>query len=132
MIVLDTHIWLWWISNPDYLSPSAQHAIDFAISEKGIIISSISTWEVALLVEKGRLELSIEVRDWVRKTEDLPFVRFMPVDNTIALRSINLPDNFHPDPADRIIAATAMTMGLPLVTKDDKFINYHHVKTIWD
>ncbi len=132
MIVLDTHIWLWWISNPDYLSPSAQQAIDLAVSEKGIIISSISTWEVALLVEKGRLELSIEVRDWVRKTEDLPFVRFMPVDNTIALRSVNLPDNFHPDPADRIITATAMTMGLPLVTKDDKIINYCHVKTIWN
>lgn len=132
MIVLDTHIWLWWISNPDYLAPAAQQAIDLAVSEKGIIISSISTWEVALLVEKGRLELSIEVRDWVRKTEDLPFVRFMPVDNTIALRSVNLPDNFHPDPADRIITATAMTMGLPLVTKDDKIINYCHVKTIWN
>ncbi|MFK5925362.1 MAG: type II toxin-antitoxin system VapC family toxin [Desulfuromusa sp.] len=132
MIVLDTHIWLWWISNPDYLSPSAQYAIDRAVSEKGIIISSISTWEVALLVQKGRLELSIDVRDWIRKTEDLPFVRFMPVDNTIALRSVNLPENFHPDPADRIITATAMTMGLPLITKDDKIINYCHVKTIWN
>ncbi len=131
MIVLDTHVWLWWISNPEYLPPPAQQAIDQAVSESGIIISSISTWEVALLIEKERLELSIDVRDWVRKTEDLPFVGFMPVDNTIALRSVSLPDNFHPDPADRIITATAMTMGLPLVTKDDKIINYRHVKTIW-
>ena len=132
MIVLDTHIWLWWISNPEYLSTSARKSLDQAISEKGIIISSISTWEIALLVEKGRLELSIEIRDWIRKTEDLPFVRFMPIDNTIALRSVNLPDSFHSDPADRIITATAMTMGLPLVTKDDKIINYHHVQTIWN
>jgi len=132
MIVLDTHIWLWWISNPDYLSPPAQHAIDQAISEKGIVISSISTWEIAILVEKGRLKLAIEIRDWIRKTEDLPFVRFMPIDNTIALRSVTLPDNFHPDPADRIITATAMTMGLPLITKDNKIINYRHVQTIWN
>jgi len=132
MIVLDTHIWLWWISNPEYLSTLARQTIEQAVSAKGIIISSISTWEVALLVEKGRLELSIELRDWIRKTEDLPFVRFMPVDNTIALRSLTMPGNFHPDPADRIITATAMTMGLPLITKDDKILNYHHVKTIWN
>ena len=66
MIVLDTHVWLWWISNPENLSISAGQAIDQAVTEKGIIISSISTWEVALLVDKGRLELSIDLRDWVR------------------------------------------------------------------
>lgn len=131
MIVLDTHIWLWWISNPENLSTAANQAIDQAITENGIVISSISTWEVALLVEKERLKLSIDIRDWVRKTESLPFVRFMPVDNTISLRSVTLPGQFHADPADRIITATAMTMGLPLVTKDDKIISYPHVRTIW-
>ncbi len=132
MIVLDTHIWLWWISNPEKLSSCAKQVIDQAVTEKGIVISSISTWEIALLVKKDRLELSIDIRDWVRKTEDLPFVRFIPVDNTISLRSVTLPGQFHPDPADRIIAATAMTMGLPLITKDDKILNYPHVRTIWN
>ena len=132
MIVLDTHVWLWWISNPENLSSGAGQAIDQAITENGIVISSISTWEVALLVDKGRLKLSIDVRDWVRKTESLPFVRFMPVDNTISLRSVTLPGQFHSDPADRIITATALTMGLPLVTRDDKIINYPHVQTIWE
>jgi len=131
VIVLDTHIWIWWISSPEYLSESATVAIDQAVIEKGIVISSISTWEIALLVYKERLQLTIDVRDWVRKTEGLPFVRFIPVDNTISLRSVSLPDSFHPDPADRIITATAMTMGLPLVTKDDKILDYPHVKTIW-
>ena len=120
MIVLDTHVWLWWIGNPEKLAATALQAINQAINENAIIISSISTWEIALLVEKGRLELSIDVRDWVRKTEGLPFVRFVPVDNTIALRSVSLPGNFHADPADRIIVATALTMGLPLITKDEK------------
>ena len=132
MIVLDTHIWLWWISNPENLSTSASKAISRAVDENGIVISSISTWEIALLVDKGRLELTIDVRDWVRKTESLPFVRFVPVDNTIILRSVTLPGQFHPDPADRIITATAMTMGLPLVTRDNKIIDYPHVQTIWE
>jgi PIN domain nuclease of toxin-antitoxin system len=131
MIVLDTHVWIWWISNPEILSSFAAKAIDHAVKENGIIISSISTWEIALLVSRGRLKLSIDVRDWVRKTEGLPFVRFVPVDNTISLRSVSLPDPFHADPADRIITATAMTMGLPLVTKDEKILEYRHVKTIW-
>jgi PIN domain nuclease of toxin-antitoxin system len=132
MIVLDTHVWLWWISNPENLSKTAGQAIEQAVREKGIIISSISTWEIALLIDKGRLELSIDVRDWVRKTESLPFVSFIPIDNTISLRSVDLPGQFHPDPADRIIIATAMTMGLALVTRDDKILNYPYVKTIWN
>jgi len=76
VILLDTHIWIWWISNIEKLSPKALSAINKATSESSIVISSISTWEIALLVEKGRLELSVSVRDWVRKTEGLPFVRF--------------------------------------------------------
>jgi PIN domain nuclease of toxin-antitoxin system len=132
MIVLDTHAWLWWISNPEKLESAAASAIEQAMSENGILISSISTWEIALLVAKGRLALSIDVRDWVRKTESLPFVRFMPVDNTVALRSIALPGAFHADPADRIITATALTTGLPLVTKDAKIQACSFVETIWD
>ena len=132
MIVIDTHVWLWWISDPEKLAINAAKTINKAINEGGIIISSISTWEIALLTDKKRLKLSIDTRDWIRKTEALPFVRFVPVDNTIALRSIALPGDFHPDPADRIITATAMTMGLPLVTKDEKILGYPHIKTIWE
>ncbi len=131
MILMDTHVWLWWLSNPEELSAEAHRVIDQEISGNGIFISSISTWEIALLVEKERLQLSIDVRDWVRKTESLPFVRFIPVDNTIALRSVSLPGDFHADPADRIITATALTMGIPLITKDEKILKYPYVQTIW-
>lgn len=132
MILLDTHVWLWWISDPERLPERALTAINKAKSEKSIVISTISTWEIALLVEKGRLELSIDVRDWVRKTEGLPFVRFASIDNTIFLRSVSLPGAFHADQADRIITATAITMGIPLITKDEKIRNYPHSHTIWD
>ncbi len=131
MIVLDTHVWLWWISSPEKLVPDAAQAISEVMKKNGIVISSISAWELALLVEKGRLSLSIAVRDWVRKTESVPFVRFAPIDNTIALRSVTLPAPFHSDPADRIIAATALVMGLPLVTKDEKLRSCPSLRTIW-
>ncbi|OEU48968.1 MAG: twitching motility protein PilT [Desulfobulbaceae bacterium S3730MH12] len=131
MILLDTHVWLWWISNPEKLSNSAVAAIDEAVQINGIVISSISTWEIALLVARGRLKLTIDISDWVRKTEGLTFVRFVPVDNTISLRSVSLPGNFHTDPADRIIAATALTMGIPLISKDRKILDYSHIQTIW-
>jgi PIN domain nuclease of toxin-antitoxin system len=131
VIVLDTQVWLWWLSNPEKLSSPAEEAIAAAISEKGILISSISSWEIAVLVKRGRLELAIDHRDWISKTQGLPFVQFVPVDNLIALRSVELPGEFHADPADRIIAATAMTMAIPLITCDQKIIRYPHLQTIW-
>jgi PIN domain nuclease of toxin-antitoxin system len=130
MIVLDTHIWVWLVSSPELLSESALTAISKGMSEQTLLISTISTWEVALLVRKKRLELTMDVSDWVLKSERLPFFRFVPVDNVIAIRSVNLPEPLHSDPADRIIISTAIGEGADLVTKDTKLINYPHVKTI--
>jgi len=61
----------------------------------------------------------------------LPFVKFIPVDNSVAVKSVNLPQPLHSDPADRIIIATAISSGVPLVTRDEKILNYPHVQTIW-
>ena len=131
MIVLDTHAWVWFISNPELLSKRAKKATDNAINAKEIFISSISAWEIALLVEKRRLKLTLDVTDWILKSERLPFFRFIPVDNSIAIKAVNLPQPFHNDPADRIIIATATAIGAPLVTKDEKILKYPHVKSIW-
>jgi PIN domain nuclease of toxin-antitoxin system len=131
MIVLDTHIWVWWVSNPENLSLSAKKIIDSTIENDGILISSISAWEVALLVAKERLKLTIGVSDWIAKSERLPFVKFIPIDNAIAVKSVYLPEPFHSDPADRIIVATATTVRASLVTKDERILNYPHVETIW-
>ena len=131
MIFLDTHAWLWWVSNPELLSKKAQKAIDTAVSEKAVCISTISSWEVALLVSKGRLKLSLDVQDWIDKTEALPFVNFIPINNRVAVKSVHLPGNLHPDPADRIIVASALTMDATIITKDKKILNYGHVKTVW-
>jgi len=131
LIVLDTHAWVWWIGRPEEISRGAQEAIDRAMEREEVLISSISAWEVALLVRKGRLRLAMPVEDWIARSEALPFVQFVPVDNPIALRSNHLPGEIHEDPADRIIIATALTLGAPLVTRDTKIRDYPHVETIW-
>lgn len=131
MIVLDTHAWLWWISNPELLSAAARKTLDRAMANGEIRISSISAWEVAILVKKGRLELTIPAEDWIARSEALRFLRFVPVDNRIALKSANLPGQLHDDPADRIIIATTISLGATLITKDEKIRKYQHVRTVW-
>ena len=102
-----------------------------AVEQKAVSLSSISVWEVAQLVARGRLQLTMAVADWVAKSEALSFVHFIPVDNAIAMKSVQLPGLLHPDPADRIIIATALTLGFPLLTRDEKITRYPHVRTIW-
>jgi PIN domain nuclease of toxin-antitoxin system len=131
MIVLDTHAWIWFISNPDLLSKRAKKAVNAAVKDKSILISSISAWELALLVTKNRIKLTLDVTDWIAKSESLPFIQFVPLTNSIAAKSVNLPLPLHPDPADRIIIATALSAGAPLVTKDKKLLDYSSIKTIW-
>jgi PIN domain nuclease of toxin-antitoxin system len=131
MIVLDTHAWLWWVSSTGFLSETAKKVIDEAVSEKKVFISSISAWEVAVLVSRGRLKLTMSTEDWIAASEALPFFEFVPVSNFIALKSVLLPEPLHNDPADRIIIATAISLGAVLVTKDEKIRDYPHVKTAW-
>jgi PIN domain nuclease of toxin-antitoxin system len=131
MIVLDTHTWVWWINGQPALSQRGQRAIRKAASEAAVYISSISVWEVSQLVAKGRLELTMDVESWVRKSEAMPFLHFVAVDNAIAMKSVHLPGPFHSDPADRIIVATSVVLGFPLITRDRRIQDYSHVKAFW-
>ncbi len=130
VIVLDTHILIWWLSNPEKLSSEAAKAIRDAGNKDKIFVSAISVWELAMLIAKGRLALTMDVRDWVYKVESMTSVHFVPVNNDIALRSVWLPGELHNDPADRIIIATAMSLNAALVTSDEKIRAYSHVKII--
>jgi PIN domain nuclease of toxin-antitoxin system len=131
VIVLDTHAWVWWVSGAEPLSPAATEAVEQAVVERALFVSCISTWELALLVQRGRLELTIDVADWVARSESLPFLQFVPVDNRIAVRATRLPGPLHSDPADRIIVSTAQALGARLVTRDEKLWRYPHVETVW-
>ncbi len=132
MIVLDTHILVWWCDGDDKLSVKAKKRIDAALeSEEEILISSISAWEVSMLVSKNRLTLTMDVDTWLQTVNEIDKVRFVPVDNKIAIESTRLPDEFHKDPADRMIVALARTLSATLITADEKILNYPHVKTIF-
>ncbi len=131
MIVLDTHVWVWWVSGANPLPPRVKSRLESARQDRSIRISSISVWEVAQLVAKGRLELTMDTADWVARSESLSFLEFVPVDNRIAIRSTSLPGRFHSDPADRMIVATAQSLGATLITKDEKLRRYPHVETLW-
>ncbi len=129
MILLDTHTWIWWVDDSAQLSQRAKVTIDTAAADSGFYLSSISAWEVAMLVHQGKLQLTMDVDIWVAHTEALPFVTFVPISNRIAIQSVTLP--IHPDPADRIIIATALSLGATIVTKDSKMSAYTNIQTIW-
>lgn len=132
MIVIDTQVLVWWVSGLGSLSSTAKRAIDKTLSGNGeVFVSSISAWEIAMLVEKGRLTLSMDVESWLDEVSQIDGVRFLPVDNEIGVKATVLPGDFHKDPADRMIVATARKLALPLVTADEKILQYAHVKTIW-
>ena len=132
MITLDTHALLWWASGEHgALSPPALRAIEAELDGGHIAIPSISAWEIAMLVARDRVALSIDTTHWLDLVGQIEAVRFVPVDNDIAVRSVELPGEFHDDPADRIIVATARSLGAPLVTADEKIRAYPHLRTIW-
>jgi PIN domain nuclease of toxin-antitoxin system len=131
VIVLDTHVWVWYINSPDDLSSRALEAIADAKEDSAVYISSISAWEIYMLESNGRLEMKIPALSWVRKCERLSFLKFVPVDNEIVRLAVQLPEEFRPDPADRMIIATSLILGASLVTKDRRILDYEHVQTIW-
>lgn len=133
MILLDTHAWVWWVSDPRRLPDPARSAIAESLDAgTPVHVSAISAWEVALLVERGRLELTIDVADWVARAESAPELRFVSVDHRVGIRAVQLPDFPHKDPADRMIVATALDLGAALVTADRRLRDYQPVTTIWD
>lgn len=130
MIVIDTHALVWWIHpEKSRLSPAATSMIERALEKNEAVVSSISAWEIGMLVRKGRIEFAVGVSAWFQEIEKTPGLRFLPVDNRIALLSQNLPGELHWDPADRIIVALAQDLGATLVTVDERLREYPHVRT---
>jgi PIN domain nuclease of toxin-antitoxin system len=131
VIVLDTHTLIWWVTSDAALSKKAKTAIERERAGGEIIVSAISAWEIAMLVQRETVAFSMDVENWLATVQQIPGVRFAPVDLDISVKSVQLPGEFHRDPADRLIVATARKFAAPLVTKDLKIRAYAHVKTIW-
>lgn len=131
MIVIDTHVIIWWMKNPSELSTKARKEIAISEKKKEIFISTISAWEIALLVKKGKINLGIDVDKWIELLTRIPAIHFIHVDNEIAVKSVYLPNYPNKDPADRIIVATALNLGAKLITSDRRILSYSKVQTVW-
>lgn len=129
MIVLDTHVWVWWVHASAELSPTNLQSLDAATPD-GLGISIISCWEVAKLVEYGRLKLPCDVEQWLQQSLAHPGVQLLELTPRIVVESTRLPAPFHRDPADQLIVATARVQGVPVATADRKIQNYPHVQTL--
>jgi PIN domain nuclease of toxin-antitoxin system len=127
MIVLDTHIWIWWIQGDTRLDPIYRNYVQ-TNEPFGLGVSIISCWEVAKLIERGKLTLPLPVEDWIHQSLDHPGIQLLDLTPRIAVESTQLPGSFHRDPADQLIVATARIHNCPLVTVDTAIRNYPHVQ----
>lgn len=130
-LLLDTHVWIWLLSDTHKLSSHFKRAADEAAEQERIYIAPISIWEIGMLSRKGRIELSTEPMDWIERLLDLPGVGLAPFSPRIAVESSHLPGDCHGDPADRILIATAHEENCTLVTHDAKILEYGKKKYLY-
>lgn len=128
LIVLDTHAWIWWTSSPERLSDAARQRCEGADS---LGVCAISCWEVAMLVAKGRLTLDRDVLTWVQQALRQPRIRLLPLLPEIAVAATRFGEGIPPDPADRIVLASALHHGAPLVTKDRALWSSQGAAIVW-
>ena len=132
MIVLDTHVLIWWVNDDQHLSKAARDTLEQARErDEQILVSVISAWEIATLLKKGRLKLAMDIDEWLAAIAALRGIEFVPLSTTVAVDSVNLPGAFHADPADRIIVALSRACNVPVVSADERIRHYPHVRCIW-
>ncbi len=131
MILLDTHIWLWWLLGDGALNSKQREELDRLASEHQLTISWVSIWETEMLEVKGRIRLLPDFESWIKKATDRAVCRVLPVDLEVVLAQRQLLVTLNSDPADRLIAATALLAECPLATFDDKIIKSEVVE-IWE
>jgi PIN domain nuclease of toxin-antitoxin system len=129
MIVLDTHALLWWALDPDKLSPLATETCE-RMERVGGFASAISIWELAIKIRSGKLKIGLPLPELVRRLDRGGVVELVPVDTSLWLQTAALNWD-HRDPADRVIVATALARGVPVLTKDAALHAFPGVQTLW-
>ena len=117
-LLLDTHIWIWWLTPRSPLKPAERNALDAAAEAGGVCLAAISLSEAQLLHSKQRLQLPLPFPDWLSRATESRVLTVLPLDRDVVIAVDSLPARFHGDPADRLIVATARTHGIPLATRD--------------
>jgi PIN domain nuclease of toxin-antitoxin system len=124
-LLLDTHVWYWLVTgNKQQLKPAQAAKLVTAAQTSPLLVSVISAWEIGMLVVKRRLALTIPVEAWIDEAINQPEFDTANLTVRIALDSINLPGDFHSDPADRFLIATARAHRATLVTRDERIAEY--------
>lgn len=125
-LLLDTHVWIWLsLGTHGAFTPAMQQRLNTGDRSRPLHVSFISAWEVAMLSAKGRLNLAMPTQTWIERSLAHPAMRLVPLDDpAIAVESNELPGDFHADPADRLLVATARVGGYVLVTRDQKILDY--------
>jgi PIN domain nuclease of toxin-antitoxin system len=130
VILLDTHVVLWLALEPARISKKARAVIEEARkSGQGLAISDISLLEIAIIESKQRIQLNASLETFLSEVESRFTV--LPINGRVCVRAVNLPSGYPKDPADRIMAATALVEGLPLLTADDDIRRSKALPTIW-
>lgn len=129
--LLDTHTWIWWNMHPQKLSGRVRTLLSTPARFEELLLSAISPWEFAKLLEKRRLIISCDPEEWVRQALEMPKLRLVPLSPTLAYRATTLPSPFHDDPADQIIVATAREENATVITSDARIRSYTHCRSIW-
>lgn len=127
-VLLDTHVWIWSQEQPDELGEKTRRLLVDSSTE--ILVSAISTLEIARMASAGRLILTKELRHWVRDGLRSLEARSVSVDHDIAMESYRIPEPFHRDPADRLLVATARIEGCTLLTADRLILDYAHASSL--
>lgn len=131
MIVLDTHALVWWLTDSPELSAAAKRAIKRATPKAPAVASTISVLEISTAVRRGRMHFRVPLEQWLADVRLIPELRLEPVSVEIAQIAGAFGEDMPGDPADRIIAATALTLGAHLVTGDTKLRKSRVLRTIW-
>jgi PIN domain nuclease of toxin-antitoxin system len=129
-VLLDTHVWWWWITGEGKLSSAQTRRLAKVEPKNPALVSDISLWEVATLFSLGRIALDVPLRDWLEGASAEPLVQRCAISPAVAAEVAALPDSFHRDPADRILVATARIHGATLLTRDERIIRAGLVPTI--
>jgi PIN domain nuclease of toxin-antitoxin system len=131
VIVLDTHVLVWWVNGSPALSARAQREIRSVLKDAPLNVSAISIFEIRTAARRGRLELSTPVDQWIGDLANLHEVHIQPVTREIAALAGSFDDTIPGDPADRIIAATTLVLDAKLLTADDRLRRLPHLQSIW-
>jgi PIN domain nuclease of toxin-antitoxin system len=132
MIVLDTHVLVWWVGGETKkLSRKARQVLELHGKRNELVVASVTVFEITTLERRGRLRFKISASEWLAQVRRLPEYRIEPLTDDIAERAGQFGDAFPGDPADRMIAATALLRGAPLVTSDEKLQGIEYLTTIW-